>query len=45
MGLINNLIDFIQRKIQRVIQDEGKLDDGLSENCQRSTSEELFEAI
>jgi hypothetical protein len=35
MGLINNLIGSIQRKIQRVIQDEGKSDDGLSKNLDR----------
>jgi hypothetical protein len=35
MGLTNNLIGSIQRKLQRVIQDEGKLDYVLSKNFDR----------
>jgi hypothetical protein len=35
MELINNVIGSIQRKIQRVIQDEGKSDDRLSEKLER----------
>jgi hypothetical protein len=35
MELMNNLNGSIQHKIQRVIQDEGKSDDGLSENFDR----------
>jgi hypothetical protein len=35
IGLINNLIGFTQRRIQRVIQDEGKSNEGLSKHFDR----------
>jgi hypothetical protein len=47
MGLINNLIGSIQRRIQRVIHNEGKSDDGLSEDFDswRSDSQNKWELI